>query len=156
MFKGYKKPIGGLRQLTVRLLGRKRKGNIIDWLGSVIVILAIVLLILSYLNFTRVFDIKEDVKQVSREYMLKMETVGYLTPEDSVSLTNRLNALGVKNIDLTGSTVGEPAGYGNSIVLSIKCTIPGETLDLNSGILNSVFRDTPFPMTVIRESTAKY
>lgn len=156
MFKAYKKPMGRLRQSALGILGRKRKGNVIDWLGSLIFILAIILLIFAYLNFSKVFDIKEDVKQVSREYMLRMETVGYLTPEDTVSLTNRLQALGVTNIDLTGSTTGAPAGYGNRIVLVITCTIPGDNLEIGGDIFSAAFQDTSYPMKVVRESTAKY
>lgn len=156
MLKAYQKPGSRLRQSAAGILGRKRKGNVIDWLGSLIFILAVVLLIFTYLNFTRVFDIKEDVKQASREYMLKMETVGYLTPEDRASLTAKLQSLGVTGIDLAGTTSGAPAGYGNRIVLVIKCKIPGDVLDINGSIFNAVFRDTSFPMTVTRESTAKY
>lgn len=156
MFKVCNRP-SGQRQPVIGLLGRKRKGNLIgSAICSLIIILAIILLIFGYLDLVKVFDIKEDVKQASREYMLRMETVGYLTPEDAAALTNRLQSLGVTDIDLTGSTTGGPAGYGNRIKLVISCSIPGESLDINSDILNAVFRDTSYPVTVVRESTAKY
>lgn len=140
----------------MRPFWRKRKGNVIDWLGSMIFILALLLLMFAYLNFTKVFDIKEDVKQVSREYMLRMETVGYLTDEDAASLTARLESLGVTGIDLAGSTRGAAAGYGNRIYLVVQCNIPGDVLDLRGDIFNAAFEERVFPFKVIRESTAKY
>ena len=156
MFKVPFNQKGGLRQSVRKKLGRKRKGNVIDWLGSFIFILAFIMLMISYMNFKQVFGIKEDVKQISREYMLRMETVGYLTPEDAASLRSRLQSLGVAGIDLGGSTTGGPAGYGNRIILSIKGSLPAEELVLNNDLFTAVFQDTTYPLTVIRESTAKY
>ena len=138
------------------LAGRKRKGNVIDWLGSLLLVLAITLLVLVYLDFMWVFNIKEDVKQLSREYMLRVETVGYLTPQDEAALRRDLEALGVKDISLAGSTTGTAAGYGNRVTLVISCTIPGETLNMNGDLLRAAFEGKDWPVKVERVSTAKW
>jgi hypothetical protein len=150
MWKVCGKPLMGA------LAGRKRKGNVIDWMGSLLLVLAITLLVLAYMNFMAVFNIKEDVKQLSREYMLRVETVGYLTPQDEAALTADLQALGVTGISLSGTTRGTPAGYGNRVSLVISCSIPGDVLNMHGDLFRAAFESKSWPVKVTRLSTAKW
>ena len=61
---------------------------------------------------------QDDVERIYRSYLLRMEREGCLTATDKTELVNELTALGVSNIDLTGTSVS-PVGYGNEVRLRI-------------------------------------
>ena len=67
---------------------------------------------------------KENVGQLARAYLLKMETVGYLEPAEQAHLTAELETAGLTEIDYEGSTL-EPAGYGERIILQIHGKLGG-------------------------------
>ncbi len=98
---------------------RKREpGNIGDLLTMGLCVLALTVVMLSYMENVRTISAKAAVGQLARAYLLKMETVGFLETPDKVRLTTELENLGVTQIDYEGTTL-EPAGYGNRITLQI-------------------------------------
>ena len=68
-----------------------------------------------------VINVKSSVSQISRRYILKMETYGYLTGEDRNDLVSALSDAGLENISLEGTDMSE-VGYGNKISLYIHGT----------------------------------
>ena len=66
---------------------KKRKGSVVDILPSMIMVIAAVILITVFFGLYQILSLNEDVKQISRKYMLTMETMGYL---DAASRTRRL------------------------------------------------------------------
>lgn len=82
-------------------------------------ILAITIVVMVYLQCTELMLLKLEVSQISRKYILKMETQGYLTPQSQNELLLELKELGLKNAELTGTTM-TPVTYGDTIVLLIK------------------------------------
>ena len=97
----------------------------------------------------------EEVKQLSRKYMLTMETMGYLDGANRTKLEQELSALHVTDIDLNGSTLSD-AGYGNTIILNISCRLPVESLNMaGSDMLAYFFEDGSIPVSSRRMSTAK-
>ena len=62
-----------------------------------------------------------------REYLLIMETEGYLKPEDAADLVAELNSYGLTNVSLSGTTMSE-VDYGERIYL--KLPVPMMTMCL--------------------------
>ena len=134
---------------------KKRKGTLVDFLPSCIVIIGLTILMLSYLSIIEAGDTKKEADQLARKYILEMETVGYLSAESRENLLLELEELGIENIDLEGTTFSQ-AGYGNAVYLSLKCSIPANSLNTNSGdLLSYFFEDIYIPVEIKKMSTAK-
>ncbi len=97
---------------------------------------------------------KAQVDQVARKYLLRMETMGYLTETDRVNMTQELLSLGVSDPDYTGSTVN-PVGYGEAITLMIRGKIPGRTVAIGLNFFDSVQKAVMYEFQEMRVSTAK-
>lgn len=134
---------------------KKRKGNVVDIIPAMIVILAIMIIITEYFSFMGAINMKSDIKQIARAHLLEMETVGYMTASDRTILLQQLNDLSVTNVDLSGTTFSN-VGYGNEIYLQITCNIPAHLLNTSSGdMLSFAFQQKDIPVTVKLMSTAK-
>ena len=101
---------------------KKSPANVMNLVTMCMAILAVSIVVMVYLQCTELLLIKLEVSQVSRKYILKMETEGYLTPENQKELLLELKELGIKNIELSGTTLN-PVAYGDTIVLWIKGNI---------------------------------
>lgn len=95
-----------------------QEGSIGDLLSVGLCILAMIAVMMAFMDCVSLVNRKTKVSQVAREYILRMETVGYLTRAQEDALLRQLTAEGVRKIDLTGTT-REPVGYGTEIVLRI-------------------------------------
>ena len=71
-------------------MGRKSKGNVMDLVTIGFTILAMSIVVMAYLECTGLMMKKLEISQVSRRYILKMETEGYLTPQSKESLLQEL------------------------------------------------------------------
>ncbi len=96
---------------------------------------------------------KLEVSQVTRRYILRMETKGYLDEGDKSELVAELAALGMSEITLEGSTLSA-VGYGETIRLRVKGNINGSVPDIRDGWLNG-FMQQKFTVEEKRMSTAK-
>lgn len=100
------------------------------YVATMISIFIIVLLFLAlFLNYAQV-QTQNRIERTYRKYLLKMETEGYLTSAESGALIAELTALGVKNIDLSGSSLS-PVGYGQEVVLHIVGDVDIDKLNFN-------------------------
>lgn len=81
-----------------------------------------------------------------------METEGYLTPEDREALVSELQAEGLYDISLSGTTVSQ-VSYGDRIYLSITGTYDDNILVFADGI--SKVGSHPTAITINRQTTAK-
>ena len=99
--------------------------NIGELLTMGMCVLALTVVMLNYLQNVQLLQAKENVGQLARAYLLKMETVGYLEPAEQAHLTAELETAGLTEIDYEGSTL-EPAGYGERIILQIHGKLGGD------------------------------
>lgn len=97
----------------------KQKGNIGELMATGICVLAMLTIMMAYMDCAELLERKENVGQIARKYILRMETVGYLTQADCTALTDELEENGVTEIDYTGTTV-QPVIYGQPITLKIE------------------------------------
>ena len=113
-------------------------GNIGDVMPMGIFVICIAIVFASFADCVRVVNVKSAVSQISRRYILRMETVGYLTSEDRNSLLEELSYAGLEDISLGNTDISE-VGYGNTISLEI------------SGVTEDGYEVVEY-----RTSTAKY
>lgn len=102
------------------LLFGKQKGlnqiiTAIDVFGFLL-IFTLVVLITSFSEFSNVKQ-RQALYMTTREYLLKMETKGYLTVADRTDLIYDLGTEGLTEVDLTGTTLSQ-VPYGSTICLS--------------------------------------
>lgn len=96
-----------------------------DLLAAGLCMLAMTVLLLSYMDNVQLIYQKTAVNQIARKYILRMETTGSLTASDQVLLVQELEAAGATELELEGSTL-ESVGYGNPVVLLIRGKLEGE------------------------------
>ena len=101
------------------------KGNVADIMVTGIFVLAMTVVMLSFLENIKLIQQKAEVDQLARRYILRMETVGGLLTADEELLEAELEACGVTSVDLSGTTMGE-AGYGARIELRIQGLLGGK------------------------------
>lgn len=106
-------------------LFRKESGSIGDLLAAGICVLAMCSVMLGFFDCLELLKQKNQVSQVARKYILRMETVGCLTPSDGAELVTALQSIPVTEVDLSGSTF-TMVGYGNPITLHIRGKLRGE------------------------------
>lgn len=98
---------------------KKEKGNVGDIMITGLCMLAMTVVMLSYMDNVQLIRQKTEVSQLARKYILRMETVGYLTNQDCMKLTAELQEIGVTEINYDGTTVSG-VEYGNPITLQIQ------------------------------------
>lgn len=124
-----------------------------DFMTVCISLLAMAVVVMVYLNLSQLMMTRLEISQVSRKYILRMETKGYLDEADKSGMLQELTALGMQKIDLSDSTV-TPVAYGDPIKLSLKGTVKGSALDMGNGWMNG-FVQREYEVAEKRMSTAK-
>lgn len=102
---------------------------------SIIVILALVVLITSWLANV---DTKQNVDQIVRKYTIKLETDGYLSDETQAKLLKELADAGLNNPSCSQEVQGhrtttERQSYGSKVYLAITGTVTINDPELING-----------------------
>ena len=98
---------------------KRNKGNIGDIMPMGIFVICIAFVFASFADCVRIVNVKSSVSQLSRRYILRMETTGYLSADDREELLEELSGAGLEEISL-GNTDTSEVGYGNTIKLEIR------------------------------------
>ena len=137
----------------MKLLKKKRKASVIE--NTLVMFINLVLvcafLVIIFGAFSGISD-KWGMRQVAREYMLIMETEGYLKPADQAALKAELENYGLYNISFSRSTTSE-VNYGDRIYLCISGTYDDNVLAFAGAI--SKYTTHPSSITIRRQTTAK-
>ena len=123
--------------------------NMLIMLLELIVVCAFLVVIFG--AFAGISD-KWGMRQVAREYLLIMETDGYLSGTDQANMIAELESYGLYNISLSGTTTRE-VEYGERIYLCISGTYDDNILSFAGGL--SKVTENPVRITINRQSTAK-
>ena len=131
----------------------KKEASIIE---NMLVLLLMNIIVCAFLvvifgAFSGISD-KWGMRQVAREYLLIMETEGYLSATEQANLIDELESYGLRNISLSGTTVSE-VDYGDRIYLCISGTYDENILAFAGGI--SKVTENPVRITMNRQTTAK-
>lgn len=135
-------------------MGKKSEGNVMNLVTIGITILAMSIVVTAYLEYTGLMMKKMEISQLSRKYILLMETQGYLSEQNKQALLQELEALEVRNIDLSGTTL-HPVSYGETILLKIRGTISTEILKDSKEMWEGGFQKSDAIVEEYRSSTAK-
>lgn len=103
----------------------KDDGNMGEFCSTMICILALITLMMAFLDCMALVNCKTAVGQIARNYILRMETVGYLNKADEDLLKKELAECGVSEVSLLGTT-RKQVNYGSEIKLHIQGKIKGE------------------------------
>ncbi|MCR4897220.1 MAG: hypothetical protein K5891_10635 [Lachnospiraceae bacterium] len=106
----------------IRRGGRQKPaspGNIGDLMTVGLFMIAMAVLMIRFLDCSALLSSKSEVSQLCRQYILRMETCGYLNAGDEAQLLSELEAAGVAEADLTGTT-RSPVPFGTVITLRIR------------------------------------
>ncbi|MBQ4258770.1 MAG: hypothetical protein IJB84_00695 [Lachnospiraceae bacterium] len=82
-------------------------------------LLALTVLLFSYLGSVKLIQQKETLGQIARKYILIMETFGYLGQQDRQNLMVELEEMGLEQISLAGTSTSQ-RNYGDEVALIIR------------------------------------
>lgn len=103
----------------------KKSGSMMKMIPVLLAMAAMTAITVMYLTYMSDYDKRESADQIAREYILRMETQGYLSEEMKNNLISDLGDIGVKSINLQGTTMSK-AAYGDEIVLIINADVETE------------------------------
>lgn len=109
---------------------KKAVGNMITCLVCLFFMFVIMYCMLYMCGLLR---LSVEKSRIERQFMLQMETDGYLSPSVKDKLIEELAKIGVSDISLDGTTLTQ-AGYGNDVILSV-------TGRLNVAIITGISRN---------------
>lgn len=137
----------------IEVLKKKKKASMIENMLVMMINMVVMcaFLVIIFGAFSSISD-KWGMRQTAREYMLIMETEGYLPAADQTALIAELESYGLYNISLSGTTMRE-VNYGDRIYLKISGTYNENILAFAGGI--SKVSDHPVTITINRQTTAK-
>jgi len=118
----------GRGEKAARKEALRQEGSIGDLLSVGLCILAMVAVMTAFMDCVSLVNKKTMVGQTARNYVLRMETVGYLTAEDELALRNALAEQGIEDVSLEGTT-REEVDYGAEITLRISGKIGGHAFE---------------------------
>lgn len=133
---------------------KKSRGNILDFLSIMLTILAMSILVMAYLECTGLMMKKLEIGQISRKYILKMETDGYLDEQNKERMLKELEEAGMSKIDISGTTL-QPVSYGDAVYLKIRGNVEGRILGTGDEIWENGFKTATFYVEEEKMSTAK-
>lgn len=131
---------------------RSSSGNVLDFLTAMITILAIAVVVTASFSTMELMVKKLEISQISRKYILNMETRGYLQAVTEEALYRELMGAGLTSIDLTGTT-RQAVGYGETVMLCIQGELKGSMLGRNWWLEG--FEEKSYHVEEKRMSTAK-
>lgn len=137
----------------IEVLKKKKPASMIENMLVMMINMVVMcaFLVIIFGAFSGISD-KWGMRQTAREYMLIMETEGYLPAADQTALIAELESYGLYNISLSGTTMRE-VNYGDRIYLKISGTYNENILTFAGGI--SKVSDHPVTITINRQTTAK-
>ena len=137
----------------IEVIKKKKKASMIENMLVMMINMVVMcaFLVIIFGAFSGISD-KWGMRQTAREYMLIMETEGYLPAADQTALIAELESYGLYNISLGGTTMQE-VNYGDRIYLKISGTYNENVLAFAGGI--SRVSDHPVTITINRQTTAK-
>lgn len=127
-------------------------GNLVTCMIAIVIFMAVMgYSVVTYTNLN--LAIKKG--RIERSVLLQMETEGYLSAAARDELTKQLTDLGVEGISFAGTTV-TPAGYGNTVILSVTGTIRTKNIIGLKNLSEFLRGSDTNEFKIYQMSTAKY
>ena len=133
---------------------KKKEGS----LEKIIVptISVVIIFIIVIIGTTAMGDVgkKDRVDMVAKNYMLKMETQGYLKSDDKTQMIKDLEKVGMKNVVFTNTTFSK-VNYGESIYLGFTGNIEVTEFKMTNALKGEKHK-TLIPYNISLKSTGKH
>mgnify|MGYP000495493917 FL=1 len=127
-------------------------GNLVTCMIAIVILMAVMgYSVVTYTNLS--LAIKKG--RIERSVLLQMETEGYLSAAARDELTRQLTDLGVEGISFAGTTM-TPAGYGNTVILSVTGTIRTKNIIGLKNLSEFLRGSDTNEFKIYQMSTAKY
>lgn len=127
-------------------------GNLVTCMIAMVILMAVMgYSVVTYTNLN--LAIKKG--RIERSVLLQMETEGYLSAAARDELTKQLTDLGVEGISFAGTTM-TPAGYGNTVILSVTGTIRTKNIIGLKNLSEFLRGSDTNEFKIYQKSTAKY
>ena len=131
-----------------------KSGSMMKLLPVLLGVVVVVIMTSMYLSFMADYDNREYADYLAREYILRMESKGYMSRQDGYELINKLQERGFYNVNFSGSTT-TPPGYGKEITLSINAKVKIKKYMINK-LLDVTDLTESSQIRIVKKSTAKY
>lgn len=131
---------------------KKDDGSMVDFMYVAVTLLVVAIIAVMVMDWFGNLESKTKLDMIAREYILRMESFGYLDDDDKNSLLESLGEVGVHDISLTGTTTSAVT-YGEKIILNVTGNIEITTFQMDGFHLIRGTRD--IPVTLYKSSTAK-
>lgn len=130
---------------------KSKKGGILDICVVVLItVLFAFAIILASMNDIGSINTNSEAHRIARNYMLKIESSGCLNSDDSTKLKEKLESIGLSNIDLSGTTMTK-VNNGDDVYLNIHYSQTIKSLGTNK----FKFQDNVRQEEIKLSSTAK-
>lgn len=149
----------------MRYFKKKEDGDMVDMMGSVLVLIFVFGMVLAYFSYSKMIQMKMSIDNIAKEYLYQMEESGQFTTAMQNSMKAELQALGctVNNFTGTSPTGATQAGYGSVITLKCSVTFPNP-LYTNLGTAShtgtfdfvTIATNANITYTIERKSVARY
>lgn len=127
-------------------------GNLVTCMIAIVILMAVMgYSVVTYTNLN--LAIKKG--RIEKSVLLQMETEGYLSAAARDELTRQLTDLGVEGISFAGTTM-TPAGYGNTVILSVTGTIRTKNIIGLKNLSEFLRGSDTNEFKIYQMSTAKY
>lgn len=167
-FANYEEKVGV--NMLKMLRTKKENGTIDHLLPGFILVLVSFIIFLVYIDTAAVVTLRDNADVIARQYMLRMESNGWLDESSTENLVTRIedlstNGITVDNVKVAGSVavfdsnyvtsgVTGPVGYANTVTLDIKADIINSKTGRSAwGIPVSA---SNYSLHIRKQSTAKY
>lgn len=142
-----------MKKSRYKYLLKKDQGSMIEFVYVMVTLVVVCIICIIMMNWYSNLDKKTKIEMIGREYILRMESVGYLGEEEQANLLNDLTEQGLIDISLTGTTK-DHVNYGDKILLNISGSLEIRTFQLENWM--HVAKDSKkIPVKIHKSSTAK-
>lgn len=138
-------------------------GNIIDQIGSIIVLAFVFCMILAYSAYGKITQERLSINNTAKEYLYKMEENGYMSSEDIDNFKSDMAKIGatVTSMEANGeSTSCSQVTYGDKVILAFNVEFENPFFSVFTKEGGSLFKimgfDEKISYDVNMSSTAKW
>ena len=132
----------------------KEKGNVIDQIGSILVMAFIFVMLLAFAAYGRMTQVRLEYNNIAKEYLYLMEQNGYLRAEDKTLLVDDF-ANAKANVVIEPDTTEVQQTYGDKVTLHLTVTFqnPLYTVFSTDGAMFNIFGFNPDLVYEIKKTT---
>jgi hypothetical protein len=83
---------------------QSKRGSVAEVMNVGICMIAMTVMMMAYFGSIQMMDKKAQIDQIARKYILRMETLGYLTEDDRLLFSRELQQVGAVELEFDGTT----------------------------------------------------